>query len=201
MRIASTRHLLAALFGTLSLAASHCSQGSGGSQEPAPAPTSHRPTAAACPSTRGPGVNDDAGLPVGAGAQCTSDSQCTAGKNGRCTAGGNAAPICTYDACFTDSDCPKGDVCACGQESGSGREPNVCLEGNCTVDSDCGAGGYCSPSYGTTCGAFLGVVGYYCHTPHDQCTNDNQCTAMPGGYCGWQPTSDIWTCFYGLCAG
>ena len=83
---------------------------------------------------------------------------------------------------------------------------DVCLAGNCTVDSDCGSGGYCSPSYGTSCGAYGGVVGYFCHTAKDQCTNDDQCVDSGSGYsetgyCGYQPTTGQWTCFYSFCAG
>jgi Cys-rich repeat protein len=165
-----------------------------------PVPTNHRPTAPACPTTRPPGENLDSGI-MGFG--CTNDSQCTAGKNGRCTPSGhNAGPSCEYDTCFTDADCAKGDVCECGGPAGTGRYANTCLPGNCRVDADCGSGGYCSPSYGTSCGAYGGIVGYYCHTAKDQCDNDNQCTeGGAAGYCGYQPTTGNWTCIYSFCAG
>jgi hypothetical protein len=92
-------------------------------------------------------------------------------------------------------------VCECGGSAAEGRYANVCLAGNCTVDSDCGSGGYCSPSYGTSCGAYGGVAGYFCHTAEDQCTNDNQCVEGGTGYCGYQPTTNQWTCIYSFCAG
>lgn len=77
---------------------------------------------------------------------CTMDSDCTTGVNGRC---GQWIPPpvlgCSYDECFLDSDCG-GAPCEC-RPSSSSSAPNVCVKGgNCTVDSDCGPGGYCSPS-------------------------------------------------------
>jgi hypothetical protein len=171
---------------------------------PLPPPTNHRPAPVGCSTTRPPGINEDAGAGVDAGGEgpCTNDSQCTAGTNGRCTPPQhNGFPTCQYDQCFTDSQCGKGGVCECGQPDGQGRDPNTCLNGNCSVDSDCGPGGYCSPSYDTTCGAYDGVVGYYCHTAGDLCTNDEQCTGEGAGYCAYQPTTGHWACDYGFCAG
>jgi hypothetical protein len=168
-----------------------------------PAPTDHRPTAAPCSMTRPPGINMTAGHDGGlAGTSCTSDSQCTSGKNGRCMQSGDLGPTCTYDQCFTDSQCGKEGVCECGTPADDeGRYPNTCLDGNCQVDADCGDGGYCSPSYDTSCGPFSGYVGYYCHTSKDECTNDDECTEGGAGYCAWQPTKSLWTCFYQVCAG
>ncbi len=169
-----------------------------------PAPTNHRPAAMSCPTTRPPGVNMEGGAPFDAGPYgfCTDDSQCTAGTNGRCTPSGhNAGPSCQYDTCFADSDCAKGQICECGGPAGIGRYANTCLSGNCRVDSDCGAGGYCSPSYGTSCGAYGGIAGYFCHTAQDTCTDDSQCTAQPNGYCGYQPMTGSWSCIYSFCAG
>jgi hypothetical protein len=170
-----------------------------------PAPTNHRSTALACSTTRPPGihVHADGGLSSdgGTGGPCTADSQCTSGDNARCTPSEhNGFATCESDACSTDGDCGKGGVCACGLPASTGRYPNVCLSGNCRVDSDCGCG-YCSPTYGTSCGAYGGVIGYYCHTPEDECTNDDQCTEGGPGYCGYQPTTKRWTCFYSFCAG
>jgi hypothetical protein len=170
-----------------------------------PPPTQHRPSAVGCSMSRPPGDNSDAGASFDGGADgpCHSDSECTAGKNGRCTPSEhNGFATCEYDTCFTDADCGKDGVCECGQAAGVGRYPNTCLTGNCAVDSDCGSGGYCSPSYDTSCGAYDGTVGYYCHTPKDECTNDDQCsTTMGPGYCAWEPTVNHWACFYAVCAG
>jgi hypothetical protein len=178
--------------------------GDGGKPGNQPIPTNHRPAAPACPSDRPPGVNIDGGVLDGGVNECVHDSDCTMGKNGRCLpSGGNrAGNICSYDACNMDSDCPSGQLCQCGQAGGMyGRYGNSCIPSNCRVDSDCGANGYCSPTYDTTCGSRNGVVGYYCHTPGDDCVNDDQCTEAGIGYCAWQPTTSKWSCSYGVCSG
>jgi hypothetical protein len=158
------------------------------------APANHRPTSVGCSMVRPPGLQS--AVPSGG---CASDSQCTGGQNGRCTPA-RTEPICTYDSCFTDTDCG-GGVCECGGPDGVGRSANICLGGNCTVDPDCGPGGYCSPSYGTSCGAYGGVAGYFCHTAEDQCNNDDQCVDAGAGYCAYQPTTGSWACVYSFCAG
>ncbi len=175
-----------------------------------PPPTSHRPGAIACPTTRPAGLNadggaSDAGFPGG----CTVDSQCTSGKNGRCLPPNRGGPhICSYDACFVDDDCGAGKLCTCGDTLANGsdgtpmRTGSVCLPGNCRTDGDCGAGGYCSPTFDTSCGPYDGVQGYYCHTPNDACTNDDQCTdGGRAGYCAWQPALGKWACANTACAG
>jgi hypothetical protein len=187
---------------------SDAGSGSDGSQpgpppDGLPPPANHRPSPVACSSTRPPGLNTDAGPGFDAGVDtpCTHDSECTAGKNGRCTPSEhNGFATCEYDQCASDQDCPKSEVCECGQAANTGRYPNVCLPGNCRVDADCGSGGYCSPSFGTMCGSYGGIVGYFCHTAKDECTNDDECTDGPG-YCALQPTTGAWTCFYSVCAG
>jgi len=117
------------------------------------APLMHRPVSAVCPSERAPKTPDPVSACPDGGASpmlicdCTSDSDCTEGTNGRC---GRWIPppvlACSYDECFQDSDCEGGALCGC-RPSSSSSAPNVCVKGgNCTVDSDCGPGGYCSPS-------------------------------------------------------
>jgi Cys-rich repeat protein len=178
-----------------------------------PPPTSHRPTDDVCPSTRPAGHNSDAGAPdAGFPGQCSRDSDCTQGTNGRCSPPQHNAPAysCTYDLCSADADCGDGKLCECGTSLGTNgsdgtpmRSGNRCLPGNCRTDSDCGAGGFCSPTYDTTCGQYSGIVGYYCHTAKDECTNDDQCSAdgSPAGYCAWDPASGHWACEHGVCAG
>jgi len=180
-------------------------------------PTDHRPTDTPCSTTRPPGINQpstDAGSVV----YCTSDSQCTAtdaGTNGRCTPPmANGTPGCTYDQCTIDTQCASGAICTCGGPSGSGRFPNSCLASECRVDSDCGEGGYCSPSYDPGgCGAYGGVVGYFCHRAADQCTtdectNDSDCPEADAGsvsfgtpFCGWDGTTSRWVCSTAGCSG
>jgi hypothetical protein len=118
-------------------------------------PLNHRASASACPQQRAPETpqaSTSCGMPDaaagGALRQCSKDSDCTAGQNGRCSnsVGGPAGTFCSYDQCFSDSQCSDGTVCDCRSSSASDT-PNYCLaSGNCLVDSDCGSGGYCSPS-------------------------------------------------------
>jgi hypothetical protein len=81
-------------------------------------PTSHRPSAATCPSHE-----SDAG-----------------------TDAGMIGCMSPMDACLVDSDCGSTGVCEC--ETPRCTEPfavrgNVCLPSNCRVDSDC-ACGFCA---------------------------------------------------------
>ena len=132
-------------------------------------PKKHRVSSAACPQTRPPGSVPYPGF-------CKSDAECTDGKNGRCTPSGRrGGPSCTYDQCFSDSDC-KGTVCECREGGASG--PNVCKAGNCRTDADC-KGSYCSPSLGS-CGHFTGPVGYFCHGKDDECVDDGDCDGKEG---------------------
>jgi hypothetical protein len=98
---------------------------------------------------------------------CQSHDDCSDGVNGRCQAFGYE---CTYDACFTDRDCAAGELCDCaGGLHGSHR----CLPAtDCRVDADCPSGRFCSPSGSRTCVNLNGVVGYFCHTPADDCGAD-----------------------------
>lgn len=116
-------------------------------------PLQHRPTSSVCPSARASATPTpvstcpDGGVSPMLICDCTMDSDCTSGPNGRC---GRWIPPpvfeCTYDECFQDSDCDGGVPCECRPSSASSA-PNVCVGGgNCRVDSDCGPGGYCSPS-------------------------------------------------------
>lgn len=178
-----------------------------------PEPTRHRPEAVACAS--GPTRGDVAPAPSGSssaapgtkiagpGAECSSDAECTKGKNGRCamTGGGRMAPRpgCVYDQCFGDGECGAKSACVCGGGPGAG---NYCRQGNCATDADCG-GSYCSPSYGLSCGPYGGIHGNYCHTEDDDCTNDDDCPKKGGehGYCAWHPDAGRWKCGYNHCVG
>ena len=99
--------------------------------------------------------------PAPLGPPCKVHADCTEKKNGRCA----ATATCTYDSCYVDADCRKGDktggVCECGESGAAGHS---CTPGNCSTDSDCGKNGWCSPTYGMDCGPFTGTVGWYCHT-------------------------------------
>lgn len=168
-------------------------------------PVKHRASATTCDHVR---ATNDPGVPAtpggGSPVLCTSHADCTAGENGRCVGNGHDGWQCTYDSCFSDADCASADgprLCQC--EGGVRSDNNVCLPGNCRVDADCGDGGYCSPSFGY-CGAYSGVVGYYCHTKDDECVNDSECNptgATPGGYCSFQSTVGHWKCDHTNCVG
>jgi hypothetical protein len=90
-------------------------------------------------------------------------------------------------------------VCTCDQE---GERGYYCKAGNCAIDGDCAESGYCSPSWSSSCGAFLGVVGWYCHTKKDECVNDSECTKdKQQGYCAFDQVKKYWRCGYGHCVG
>ncbi len=156
-------------------------------------PLNHRPDDSPC-STAPPPGNCNFGGSGGSGI-CSSDAQCAdAGANARCVPfnGGPAGCSCTYDACFHDSDCT-GETCACHGSPYLDGDGNRCVPGNCHVDHDCGPGGYCSPTYGSaSCGT---LVGYYCHTPQDQCIDDSDCSSG-GGFqvCAFSTTNNRWEC-------
>jgi hypothetical protein len=134
------------------------------------APSKHRPAGSACPQERAPETPTrasacpaDGGTSSSVICDCTMDSDCTKGPNGRC---GQWIPPpvlgCSYDECFQDSDCDGGAPCEC-RPSNASSASNMCIHGgNCTVDSDCGPGGYCSPS----------VLGRLCACPSTQLCGD-----------------------------
>lgn len=172
------------------------------------APQSHRASATPCDHTR---PSPDPGAPpVDAGfggfIACRSHAECTSGANGRCSGNGHDGWQCTYDACFSDSDCTGAvgtgtQLCEC--EGGFRADNNVCLGGNCRVDADCGPSGYCSPTLGD-CGNYTGTTGYYCHTPSDECVGDTDCGGdggYPNPYCAFMPTIGHWRCSTSQCVG
>ena len=170
----------------------------GGGCEGVAAPEKHRVGGLTCRRDR-PTFPVDV-QPNGPPASCTQHSDCTAGVNGRCVGNGHDGWRCSYDECFTDSECSGGAVCDC--EGGWRTGANACKAGNCRKDADCGGCGFCSPSLGG-CGEYGGVVGYFCHTTKDTCVNDKDCGEQNGqpGYCAFQPTVGAWQCAYQQCAG
>jgi hypothetical protein len=169
-------------------------------------PEKHRPTATACDHTRPSAEPDVPADGDPSWVMCQSNAECTDGENGRCTGNGHDGYQCTYDACFSDSDCPalaSGTPRLCQCEGGSRADNNVCLGGNCRVDADCGGGGYCSPTLGS-CGNYTGTQGYYCHTSNDECLDDADCNADGSsypGYCAFMPEVGHWMCSMAQCAG
>jgi hypothetical protein len=135
---------------------------------------------------------------------CASDGDCAdAGINGRCAGYlGPAGCGCTYDQCVGDIDCPAGQTCACHGAPYMFGSGNMCVPGNCHVDADCGTGGYCSPSPALPCNMngrdlFCQGVGYYCHTPKDECVDDSDCQGVGFAGCVYDPSPGYWKCeFY-----
>jgi hypothetical protein len=149
-------------------------------------PLSHRASGTPCPMQRGAGDTD--GLRSG---DCDADTACTAGTNGRCLPScgppGCFASVCSYDGCFSDSDCSAKTPCGC-RPSASSSNANACIGASrCAVDSDCGPGGYCSLSDFGWCGA-----SYQCHTPCDACIDDADCSS--GEPCAFHGTLGYWAC-------
>ena len=95
---------------------------------------------------------------------------------------------CSYDECFTDSDCGKGSICQCRVPI-DGSAANYCTKpSTCVTDTDCGKGGYCSPSQAHEwCNAF-----YVCHTAEDECINDSDCGQ--GTHCDFSASLRHWAC-------
>jgi hypothetical protein len=86
-------------------------------------------------------------------------------------------------------------------ETCHGTQPfdlNACSTGNCQADSDCGDDGFCSPTLGS-CGNYMGVVGYYCHTCEDECVNDWDCGRGAG--CVYSQEVEHWVCLPFLFCG
>jgi hypothetical protein len=130
--------------------------------------------------------------------ECIQNEDCTEGTNGRCEGNGHDGWRCAYDMCSNDAACT-GGVCAC---NGASRgTTNVCLAGNCRLDSACGGNGYCSPTLGS-CGHYDKASAYYCHTPEDECVNDDDCGGGSGGaYCAYEPAVGHWKCSTSECEG
>jgi hypothetical protein len=186
-------------------------------------PLDHRPARASCPAERAPSsfstcpcsAPDSGGCPCGA---CGADSDCIAGRNGRCNQEGPiGVATCSYDECFADSDCDGGAPCQCRSSSTSPAANTCRTRSQCRTDSDCGPGGYCSPSIlepfctcpstalcGDAGGCFAGSQpvpcmcgeacghGYFCHTPCDLCFNDTDCRG--GATCNYDTLARRWQC-------
>ena len=167
-------------------------------------PANHRTVAIACPAQRGPGSITGPQCDGKPPPCCSSDAQCTS-SSGRCIGSGTTYASCTYDDCFSDSDCPatqptpsNTSPCVC-RSSPSDSAANVCaLGGKCATDSDCGARGYCSPSR-TGCPI---LTPYFCHTALDVCVDDADCPAVDGGVpsCIFNTQVQRWECNQSHCS-
>jgi len=149
----------------------------------------HRAVAGKCeltPPTEGRYPPHAAGSP-----NCSSDSECTGTKNGRCYMRGGGFGAECISTCETDSDCGSNELCLCDPDV------NHCVSATCRSDADCGPGLLCT-NVKQACGADLGV--FRCQTPDDGCTSkcangtcalksdapdaQRQCMEGAGGSCG-----------------
>lgn len=128
--------------------------------------------------------------------ECRTHSDCHQGKNGRCVGNDVDGFLCTYDECFTDSDCRIDQVCVC--EGGIFSDNNRCVSvsserSGCRTNADCAASGVCSPSRHYQCGADVSVF-YACRTCEDECVLDEDCPALAAGkpICRFDGTK--WSC-------
>lgn len=155
----------------------------GGAGQSSIVPIDHRMSDAMCSEARPSNACPPA---FQEGSSCKTDSDCTAGTNGRCTGVGiTPACACSYDHCAKDADCSPGSICLCDRDNG-----NTCVQSECRIDSDCGLRGYCS-SNRTDCGEF---EGYHCHTPKDTCVNDADCRQDILERCAYAADKGQWVC-------
>jgi hypothetical protein len=161
-------------------------------------PNLHRAVATECPHDRPAPTCVHAPpspLPPSDGG-CNVDTDCVGGTNGRCVSDEPFilnCGVCSYDVCFTDSDCNGAGPCDC--HSGF-RGANVCSPGSCRVDADCGVGGYCSPSLPSCPGYpdIQGKSGFFCHKPTDECFDDSDCSQSRTNICRYDGTTSAWRC-------
>lgn len=122
---------------------------------------------------------------------CTTDTDCTEQPHGYCQifAGGGGAPPscgCVY-GCVSDSECPAGQACLCGDPVGR------CVPADCKTGADCGAGLDCVSHMDALCA----IPQLACQTAEDECVSDDDCDT---GYCGHAPDGHR-TCTLNGCGG
>ena len=102
------------------------------------APNQSRAIAQACgESSPGPGTcSVPSSTSLSDQYSCISDTSCTAGVNGRCTATFHPGCYCQYDTCTSDASCGGNQVCVCRGTPGSDGA-NSCITGNCKINADC----------------------------------------------------------------
>jgi len=179
-------------------------------------PQEHRAAPQSCPAQRGSiSPVDTRQCASTVDISCTSDAECTAGRNGRCLLRGYCESACSYDECLRDTDCPAKQPCDC-RSDGTSTIANRCLpDSNCATDADCGQCGFCSPSMeradlecwstegcsdascdaggGTNVCACVDAVRltYACHTANDECTDNADCAL---NYCAYKADTSQWAC-------
>jgi hypothetical protein len=121
---------------------------------------------------------------------CATDNDCAATPNASCS-NPFGAPTCTCLAgCVRDSDCQSGQICVCGEPTGT-CETAACNAGGCGTGHDCAEYGV-SP-VGCSGNAFA------CETASDRCFSDSDCASVSGS-CTLDPTTHARVCEGGRCS-
>lgn len=135
--------------------------------------------------------------------ECQTDGDCRRNEVCGATIFGYGMNCVCYATCLSDDDCETGTACvprAAVQGDDWSRFlhfQNLCLPAGCRSDADCG-GGECRASPDS---CQLGVTELACSTPADECTRDEDCTALvaqENEYCSFD--GEAWVCRdYAVC--
>lgn len=128
--------------------------------------------------------------------QCRTHDDCRGGMNGRCAGNSETGFLCTYDECFTDSDCGPDEACRC--EGGVYSDNNRCVsaggeDGLCRTNSDCGDSGVCSPSAARHCNPDIPEL-FACRTCDDECATNDDCVSLLGEPAFCRFDGERWSC-------
>jgi len=126
----------------------------------------HRPEKRQCPETIPRASTIDAG------ADCHRDADCTAKPHGHCEwlsgLTQTSGTICVY-GCVRDEECAAGQICLCGEVTGT------CVgSANCVTDSDCGGSLLCAGYY-----EVCEQTRFACQSPEDTCGGSGDCQSTP----------------------
>lgn len=122
---------------------------------------------------------------------CAGDSDCGAYPPGVCS-GPDFYCSCKYP-CTHDDECGAGAICVCNT-GGSHPFYNYlgCMRAGCRSDADCD-GAHCSLAFGRC----FELLGFYCHTPEDECGGDRDCIDLDlGDRCAYSEETGRWYCDY-----
>jgi hypothetical protein len=136
------------------------------------------------------------------------------GTGGSTSSDGNEADGNEADG--NEADGNEADGTGAAAEAAAAPDGRVRPQSNCAADADCGPGGRCSPSQTKVlcycpvtalcddssrctagnvqvpcaCGDACGH-GNFCHTPHDACSDDSDCSE---GSCNYDWVEGLWSC-------
>lgn len=132
---------------------------------------------------------DDSPNPV-----CTTDADCADSANGTCinTLGSCG---CKY-GCEDDTGCGEGSACLCRlivDTDVTVNSASLCLPAQCRGPEDC-ASGRCGLALDGSC---MAPVGFFCRTPADDCTSDDDCGPELNAACLFDEQERRWRCLPG----